>query len=120
MSSAPLGEDAYGYRHYGEDIQAWGTSKQYRVEWLSGESWCGTAGDNTPICKIVGVSPPKTGFAHSEVHASSLNQLDTLFSTVMYKDVNGDWFLFDQVQWRTQMPYDVDIYSDSQFRNYGP
>lgn len=120
MTSAPLGESAYGYRNYGEDIQAWGTSKLYTVEWLSRESWCGTVGDNTPICKIVGVSPPQDGFARSEVHASSLNQLNTLFSAVMYQDANGDWHLFDQGLWRMDSPYNIDIYSDSQFRNYGP
>lgn len=72
------------------------------------------------ICKSVGVSPPIRVYAHSEVHASAFNQLDTLFSNTSYKDANGAWHLFDQALWRIESPYNVDTYFFWQFRNFGP
>jgi hypothetical protein len=120
MSNPPPGQEAHDFEEYPEDIQAWGTSKQYQVEWIAGTGWCAKAGDNTSICKNLGVSPPITVFAHSEVHASPLNQLDTLFSNVSYKDVNDNWYLFDQGLWWIESPYGVEIFSFYQFRNHGP
>ena len=120
MSNPPPGEIPHDFQEYPNDVQDWGTGKWYQVEWVTGTTWCGKAGDNPVICKDVGVSPPIRVYAHSEVHASALNELDTLFSSVSFKDSNGDWHLFDQEIWWIQTPYNIDVYSPYQFHNYGP
>jgi hypothetical protein len=120
MSNPPPGQIPHDFQEYPDDMQSWGTGKWYQVEWTSTTTWCGKAGDNPSICKDIGVSPPIRVYAHSEVHASSLNELDTLFSSVSFKDSNGDWHLFDQEIWWIQSPYNIEIYSNSQFHNYGP
>lgn len=114
------GEEAYDIKEYDTDLQAWGTTREYRVRWDGGNSWCGTVGGNTPICKDVGVAPPILVLSRSEVHSSSLNELNVTFSNTYYMDSGGTWHLFDQDLLITDSPYDVDLYYFHQFRNFGP
>jgi hypothetical protein len=120
MSNPPPGQNAYGIQQYDADLQSWGSSREYQVEWVSATTWCGKVGDFTPICKNLGVSPPIRVYAHSEVHASPLNELNTFFTGVYFKDSNNSWQLFDQGLWRIQSPYEVDTFYYWQFLNFGP
>lgn len=68
----------------------------------------------------VGISAPRSVFAHSEVHRSPLNELDTIFMNVHYMDSARNWNWFDEARWVTESPYNVDQWFLFEFRNYGP
>lgn len=96
----------------------WATTVEYRVEWQSGNTWCGYIPGHFE-CYEIRPAPDKV-FAHSEVHGSSLNELDTIFTNVYFLDVNDQWLLFDQSHWWEQTPYSVDKWYLYEFHNHGP
>lgn len=78
----------------------WGGIQTYKVEYSSGNIWCGYFGD--PVidyrCAVIG-SAPTDMIAQSEVHVNSGNELNTTYTNVYYKNSNGQWLVFDQANW---------------------
>lgn len=104
-------------------IQNWGTTTEYRVEWLNGATWCAFIGNVQIGCYDIIDStgiPPKTVIAHSEIHTSPQNALDTNFSLVYYRNASGTWALFDKARWLEQAPYQIDKYNYYDYHNFGP
>ncbi|MFZ5858597.1 MAG: hypothetical protein ACOYZ6_17350 [Chloroflexota bacterium] len=110
---------ATGYSIDEYSIHNWGTIKEYKVEWVSGTTWCGWIDGVNKACYEVKSAPSQVN-AHSEVHVSSQNELDTWFGIVWYLDSNNTWYLFDQALWREDAPYAVDKNHYYEFRNHGP
>ena len=76
--------------------QSWGTTIDYWVSRDSGSRWCAYTDGLLRFCVDYLHSDPVEVFARSEVHASALNELNTTFDEVRYKDPNDNIFkLFD-------------------------
>jgi hypothetical protein len=86
----PPGHSGYNIMEYDTDLQNWGTYKTYTVTWLTGTVWCGQYANHPPMCSDVGISSPRLFYAHSEVHSSALNELNTIFKNVHYMDSTGN------------------------------
>ena len=56
--------------------------------------------------------------AKSEVHDNPNNPLDTTFSEVRYKADDGVWRLFDQDRISNDFPYDVEVFTNYQYRTH--
>jgi hypothetical protein len=109
--------------YYVDDISnhPWGTIKEYKIVWTSGTTtWCAWVDNVDEQCFDIQEAPPFQVHAHSEVHVSSQNGLDTRFSAVYYKDSSGVWLLFDQANWREDSPYSVQKDEYYFFLNTGP
>ncbi len=112
------GNEVHDYHFFGN--QGWGTTSDYYVIWGGGTIWCGQVDNNYMECfDMEQKYAPNTVLAYSEVHASSLNELNATFSQVYYLSPTG-WALFDQARWRADSPYSVDQIQDYEYRNYGP
>lgn len=119
-ANPPAGENGYYIQEYRDDLQTWGTFETYSVFSTGGTWWCGQYSTFPMYCSDIGTLPPKSVFAHSEVHASPLNELNTIFKNVQYMDSTGNWNLFDEARWVMEAPYSVDQWFLFEFRNYGP
>jgi len=112
-----------GKQSNNESIHTWGETLEYRVEWLSGTTWCAFIDNVEIICyDVMDVTgnPPLTVIAHSEIHFYPQNVLDTNFSQVYYRDSNDTWVLFDQAAWLENVPYQIDKYQYYEYHNFGP
>lgn len=97
--------------------QSWGTSEDYWVVWRDDRTvWCAIIDGVEEHCKYVHIAPI-TVQAKSEVHISSLNELDTIFQSVRYKDTQV-WRYFDQKNFSSDAPYFVDANTNYDYRNY--
>lgn len=100
-------------------IHNWGQTREYQVVWQSGTMWCAWIDGVNELCYSA-IPAPANVNAHSEVHASQQNGLDTYFSDVYYMDSNFQWLLFNCSCWREDTPYAVDKILNYEFRNYRP
>jgi hypothetical protein len=90
------------------------------VVWLNGTVWCASIDGDEKVCIDLGVSAPRVVSAHSEVHDSSQNQLNTDFSAVYYLDSTSQWLYFDQANWTEDSPYIIDKIQLYLYRNHNP
>ena len=101
-------------------FHSWGTTIDY---WVSREGnttqWCAFTAGIVRHCAINLHTEPVTVMAKSEVHLSPLNQLNTSFDQVRYKDPADDvWKLFNsQTIWTEDFPYQTIKFSNSSFNN---
>ena len=109
-----------GYYVDDVSIHNWGRTKEYKIVWSTGTIWCAWVGSVKELCYSSWISPPAIVNAHSEIHSSSQNGLDTYFSEVYYMDSSNLWLLFNQTRWREDSPYSVDKIKNSEFKNYRP
>lgn len=108
----------YGYiNDFG--IHTWGTVVDYMVEWIPGTTnrWCAYTDGIQRRCENIRTVP--TGAqAKSEVHGSSLNELDTVFDPVYYKNPMGIWNVLDMNNFSADFPYQVEIRTNWNFRTF--
>ena len=109
-----------GYYIDDRSIHNWGQTKEYKITWSGGTIWCAWIDGVNELCYGTQNTAPATVNAHSEVHVSPQNGLDTYFSNVYYMDSNNQWLLFNQARWREDSPYSVDKIQNSEYRNFGP
>ena len=102
------------------DVQNWGQTANYQVNWLSGTTWCALIDGDEKACIDLSVSVPAYVVAQSEVHDSSQNELNTDFSEVFYLDSNNQWIYFSQTNWVEQSPYMVNKIQYYLYNNYLP
>jgi hypothetical protein len=101
----------YGY-------QLWNSMVDYRIEWLSGEWWCSYIDNELKTCRRVHAAP-STMKVSSEIHLNPMNEVDTFFSDIYYRNVAGQWSRFDQHNWIEEFPYIIlDKSNPSYFNTY--
>ncbi len=100
--------------------QEWGTTVQYEVNQEYAGDWCGYIKDRQlQACYLIYNGNPVTIEAFSEVHDSDLNPLNTYFSDVNYKDINGQWMLFDNnIALMQNAPYRIAYVYPFSFHTY--
>ncbi len=91
----------------------------YAVTWQSGRTWCGWIDGINRGCYET-INAPSYVFAHSEVHVSPQNELNTHFVAIYYRTSTGTWVLFDQELWVADWPYRVQKYHTYDYLTYGP
>lgn len=114
----PPGSGNYQLIYYG--TQNWGETSEYKVVWLNGTVWCAWIDGDEKVCVDIGMGAPLVVLAHSEVHDSPQNELNTDFSSVYYLDSNNQWLYFNQPNWREDAPYIVDKIQYYLYRNHLP
>ena len=97
--------------------QTWGSVVEYKVDHYASTTWCASINGILRECQIITAAPNEMQ-VYSEVHDNSSNELDTRFSAVYYKNVDGLWFLFDQEIWEDDSPYFVQKDEPYYFRTY--
>ncbi len=107
----------YDIFHFGE--HSWGAVVEYAVTWQSGRTWCGWIDGINRGC-YEAINAPSYVFAHSEVHVSPQNELNTHFVAVYYRTSTGTWVLFNQELWVADWPYRVQKYHTYDYLTYGP
>lgn len=100
---------------YGE--QTWGSVVEYKVDHYASTTWCASIDGVLKECQIITAVPAEMQ-VFSEIHVSSRNELDTRFSAVYYKTIDGLWFLFDQDIWKDDSPYYTQKDAPYYFRTY--
>lgn len=99
--------------------QSWGTTVDYLIEWIPGTitQWCAYTNGIQRNCVEVRNAPSDVQ-VKSEVHVSPFNQLDTTFNPVRYKGSDMVWREFNQNSFSWNFPYQTQVFSNSNFRNY--
>jgi len=99
------------------ETHLWNDIVEYRIEHLSGVMWCAYIADVSVWCDNVH-SAPWTVMVSSEVHQHPMNELDTFFSDIYYRNSSGNWYRFNQHLWLDEFPYSTAKYDPSYFRAY--
>ncbi len=100
------------------DTQSWGEMVDYTIYWTSGDRWCASTYDILRICVSGAHAAPTEIQAESEIQGSSLNELDTHFNYVYYKDSNGVWQSFQGNNFNANCPYGVLASRSYTFRTF--
>ena len=106
--------DNFANQNWGNVIQYWVSRDNYTSR------WCAYTDGVVRFCVNNLHNRPVIILAETEIHETSMNPINTLFSNVMYKSPTDNvWRLFDdQTTWFKNFPYDIHIYSDSYFHTY--
>jgi hypothetical protein len=97
----------------------WNSAALYLIENIGNDNWCAYIDGDLVLCDNYLQYPPSQIQAYTEVHYSTLNEIDTLFADVGYKDSSMEWTGFDSDGgWKEDFPYGVRKWSFGFFHTY--
>jgi hypothetical protein len=112
------GPPARYYHEFGD--HNWGATVSYMVEYQpgSGNIWCAYIGGIQKYCQAI-LIPPTTGQGLSEIQYNNLNEMDTYFNNVYYKNSSYVWQVFDQNETLYHdFPYTVQVFQPWNYHNF--